>query len=101
MAYLVTLPKKSALGYARYNEALARGQYRLPHGALGCSSCALGQGDNTQILGLTIDPTLLLAGGIALLLAVYLFGGGRPRRKARRLRRRISRAQQQLQSLAV
>lgn len=61
----------------------------------------MGDDAGTQILGLTVDPTLLIAGVGVLLLAVYLLGSGKPKRKARRLRRRISRSQQQLRDLAV
>lgn len=60
-----------------------------------------GMGDDTQILGVSVDPTLLIAGVGVLLLAVYLLGSGKPKRKARRLRKRISRSQQQLRDLAV
>jgi hypothetical protein len=55
----------------------------------------------TEIAGLTVDPMLLGLGAIALLGAFYLFGSGRPRRKARRLRSKISRSQRKLQELAV
>lgn len=60
-----------------------------------------GMGDDgtTQILGVTVDPTMLALGVVALLGAIYLLGSGRPKRKARRLRKRISRSQQQLRDL--
>jgi hypothetical protein len=54
---------------------------------------------STDILGVSVDPTLLGLGLVALLGAVYLFGGTRPKRKARRLRKRISRSQAQLREL--
>lgn len=53
----------------------------------------------TEIFGIEVDPTLLALGIVALIAAVYLFGGGRPKRKARRLRRRISKAQTQLRAI--
>ena len=71
-----------------------RAEYPLPT----TSMSGLGQ---TQILGLTVDPTLLALGIAALLGAVYLFGGKRPQRKTRRLRRRITRAQRELQAMAA
>jgi hypothetical protein len=55
--------------------------------------------NGTQILGLTVDPTLLALGLGALLVGVYLFGGGRPKRKARRLRQKIARSQERLSAL--
>jgi len=55
----------------------------------------------TEILGLSVDPTMLALGAAALLAAFYLIGSGRPKRKARRLRKKISRAQSQLRALAV
>lgn len=107
MAYLVPVQKRQSLGYARLNTALARGAYRLPHGALagysglGCD-CALGQDDGeTSVFGVSVDPTLLLAGGIALLGVFYLLGSGAPKRKGARIRRRIQRSQAQLRGLAV
>jgi hypothetical protein len=63
------------------------------------TSQLLGQDDGTQILGTTIDPTLLALGLGALLLAVYLWGGGRPKRRAHRLRRKISRSQAKLREI--
>lgn len=60
-----------------------------------------GLGATTQIFGLTVDPTLLALGVVALLGAVYLFGSGKPKRRARRLRKRISRSQEQLRALSV
>lgn len=57
-------------------------------------------GDSTtQILGVTVDPTMLALGVVALLGAIYLLGSGKPKRKARRLRKRISKSQQQLRDL--
>lgn len=55
----------------------------------------------TEIGGVEIDPTLLAAGAGVLLLVMYLFGSGRPKRRARRLRKSISRRQAQLRELAV
>lgn len=68
-----------------------RAQFAVPTTGLG----------QTEIAGLTVDPMLLGLGVVALLGVMYLWGGGRPRRKARRLRSRISRSQRQLQELAV
>lgn len=70
--------------------------------APGCNyrpTVAGGLGDTTQIFGVQVDSTVLIAGIGVLLLGVYLLGSGKPKRKARRLRRRISRSQQQLRAL--
>jgi len=53
----------------------------------------------TQIFGVEVDPTLLALGLVALLGAIYLFGGTRPKRRARRLRRRIASAQSKLRAI--
>lgn len=58
----------------------------------------LGQNE-TQILGVTVDPTLLALGAAALFAVFYLTGRGAPRRKRRRLQRKISRAQSQLRAI--
>ena len=65
------------------------------------TSSLSGMAQSTQIFGLTVDPTLLAAGLGALFLAVYLMGGRRPKRRARRLRKKISRAQGELRSLGA
>lgn len=82
-----------------------RGPWLLQPGATGLPTAEGGMGDDgdntTEILGAPVDPTMLGLGIGALLLAVYLFGSGKPRRKARRLRRKISRSQAKLRSLSV
>ena len=78
------------------------GRFLLQPGVQGMPTQSGGLGDaTTQVMGLTVDPTLLAMGLVALLAAMYLFGGGRPKRKARRLRKRISTAQSQLRGLAA
>lgn len=59
----------------------------------------LGRLGQTEIFGMEVDPTMLALGLVALLAAIYLLGSGKPKRKARRLRRRISRSQAQLRDL--
>ena len=83
----------------------APGSYALP--TIGTSipsqrfaNGGLGQNEITAF-GLSIDPTLLAMGSVLLIAAVYLFGRGAPKRKGRRLRKRITRAQSQLRGLAV
>jgi len=53
----------------------------------------------TQILGLSVDPTMLALAGVAILAIFYLWGTGRPKRRAHRLRRKISKSQAQLRAI--
>lgn len=77
------------------------GFYRRARFAVPTSSLSgLGQNE-TQILGVSVDPTLLALGLGAAFLAIYLLGGHRPKRRARRLRKKISRAQSQLRALGA
>jgi hypothetical protein len=99
--YLPNMRSASNLGwYARTTQSPALlGRYiRQQIGRIPGGFGRLGQ-NGTQILGLTVDPTLLALGVGALLVAVYLWGGTRPKRKARRLHRRISRSQERLAAL--
>lgn len=78
-----------------------RGPFLLQPGVTGgpMASGHMGYLGQTDILGVSVDPTLLALGIGALLLAVYLFGGKRPQRKRRRLRSKIARAQTRLRQL--
>lgn len=69
-----------------------------PVSAVTSQLSGLGQNE-TQILGLTVDPTLLAIGVGVAFLAVYLLGSGRPRRRAHRLRKKISKAQTKLRAI--
>jgi hypothetical protein len=57
--------------------------------------------DDTTIAGVAVDPVTLALGLAALIAVFYLLGRGAPKRKARRLRRRIGKSQAALKRLAV
>jgi len=70
-----------------------------PVSAVTSQLSGFGQDESTQILGTSVDPTLLAVGVGLLFVAVYFLGSGRPRRKRRRLQRKISRTQAQLRAI--
>lgn len=81
------------LGPGRPNQALARGIYG---GAPNLRGLRLGQDDDDGS-GISVDPTLLLAGAGLLALVMFLAGGravpALKRSEARRLRRRAARVE--------
>jgi hypothetical protein len=95
----------AGLGYYIVNSyplpTTGRGPFLLQPGANGVPAVSGGMGDDSQILGVSFDPTLMIAGLGLLMVAMFLTGRKHPARRKRkkrpgRMRRAASAAYQQL-----
>lgn len=78
-AYLRNIPRTlNGIGTTGFNRAASRGMYAIPF-ARNEAAGALGQDD-----GLTVDPTLLIAGIGVFALAMFLFGRKHPKKHRKR-----------------